>query len=235
MAKPFIQDRVRFSKKGLQRIFILESKKLLNVTWIEFAKKLKVNQRTLTDWAKERFHMSVPAMFTVVKLTKLPTPKNHTIVKWNDYLKMISKSGGRARFAKYGRVSIAEDLRKEKWRQWWESTGRYQKPALGFQVLVKIKKPKKSKLLAEFVGIMLGDGGVNKYHTSVTLSSKEKLYILYVSKMIKSLFGVTPKIYELKDAKAVRIVVNRKQLVDFCQDIGLVVGDKVRQQVAVPI
>lgn len=229
-----MQDRVVFNKKGTQKAFILDSKKLLDLTWNEFAKKLKINQRTLADWTREKFHMSTEAMLMIVKLTKLSIPKGHTVIKWNDHMNKISKAGGYARFVKYGRVSIEEDKRKEKWRQWWESIGQYKKPSVGFQILIKIKIPKKSKLLAEFVGVMLGDGGVNRYHTSVTLSSEEKLYILYVSNMIRNLFGVTPKVYQLKGTKAVRIAVNRKQLVDFCQDIGLVLGNKVRQQVDVP-
>lgn len=230
----FIKNRIKFHKTGSQKSFIEEAKEKLNLTWIDFAKKLKINQRTLNEWTKERFNMSESAMLLIIKLTKLPLPQNYSIIKWNEHLNKISISGGRARYAKYGKVSITEERRKEKWRQWWESKGQYKKPASGFKVLTKIKTPLHSKLLAEFVGIMLGDGGVNKYQTSVTLSGKEQSYIQYVSKMVKKLFGVNPKVYILKDAKAVKVVVNRKQLVAFCQDIGLVQGNKVRQQASVP-
>ena len=234
MAKQFIQDRVKFHKKETQKLFILRSKRLLNFTWVEFAKKLKISERTLTDWSRGKFNMSNQAMLKIVKLTKLPVPKGYSIVKWNNHLQNISKNGGRVRFLKYGRVASEEERRKEKWRLWWENTGKYKKPALGFKTLTKIKIPSKSKLLAEFVGIMLGDGGVNKYHINITLSSEEKEYILYVNKIIKKLFFVNPKIYNLKEAKAIKITVNSKNLVIFCQDIGLVLGNKVRQQVDVP-
>ena len=52
--------------------------------------------------------------------------------------------------------------------------------------------------------------------------------------MINELFGVIPKICKLNNAEAVKIAVNRKQLVDFCQKIGLVKGNKVRQQIDIP-
>ncbi len=52
--------------------------------------------------------------------------------------------------------------------------------------------------------------------------------------MINNLFSIAPKIYNIKGAKAVKIVVNRKKLVDFCQDIGLVKGNKIKHQIDIP-
>ena len=84
------------------------------------------------------------------------------------------------------------------------------------------------------MGIMLGDGGIAPYCVTITLSNMEVSYTLYVNKLIHQLFGVSTKIYKRKDVNAVDIVIQRKRLVDFCQEIGLVVGNKVRQQVVIP-
>ena len=40
MAKTFISDRIIFNRKGVQREFILNSKQILGLTWIEFSKKM---------------------------------------------------------------------------------------------------------------------------------------------------------------------------------------------------
>ncbi len=98
-----------------------------------------------------------------------------------------------------------------------------------------IRIPKKDNFLASFTGIMLGDGGVAPYHIHITLSNKEVKYKNYIVKLIKHLFRIDPKIHKLKYANAIDIVVQRKQLVDFCQSIGLVLGNKVKQQIDVPI
>ena len=81
---------------------------------------------------------------------------------------------------------------------------------------------------------MLGDGGVAPYHIHVALSCYEIDYIKYVTDMIADLFGMVPKLHKQKYAKTVDIVVQRKQLVDFCQMIGLVLGNKVKQQIDIP-
>ncbi|MSU45180.1 MAG: hypothetical protein EXS47_00920 [Candidatus Zambryskibacteria bacterium] len=228
------KDRIKFRKDGIQRRFILKTKEILGITESELAKKLKISRRTIQEWTKERITISKIAIEKMSKWTKLPIPKNHKIISWKLYLQIAGKIGSRAKIKMYGNVGGDEKYRKEKWRVWWDITGQHRKTAPGFQSIIKIKIPRKSILLAEFVGIMLGDGGINKYHTSITLSSEEKQYISFVSKKIKELFGVTPKIYKLSYAKAVKIVVNRKQLIDFCQTIGLARGNKIKQQVDIP-
>ncbi|MFA4975450.1 MAG: LAGLIDADG family homing endonuclease [Candidatus Paceibacterota bacterium] len=234
MAEPLITNRIKFNKKGVQGKFILHSKEVLNLTWSVFAQKLKVNPRTLAEWAGEKFTMSEKAAKMISKLSRLKIPKDNIIINWDDHLKKISKSGGRAVIAKYGKVSTNEEYRKERWEKWWKNIGQYKENPKGFQSLIKIKIPPKDNLLAEFVGIMLGDGGVNQFYTTVTLSSVEKQYIIFVSKIINKLFNVVPMVYKHKDAKAVRIVINRKQMVNFCQEIGLVKGNKIKQQIDIP-
>ena len=55
--------------------------------------------------------------------------------------------------------------------------------------------PKKyTKELAEFIGIMLGDGKLSYFQIVVTLGSKEESYAQYVVARIASIFKVSPKI-----------------------------------------
>ncbi|MEK9194307.1 MAG: LAGLIDADG family homing endonuclease [Patescibacteria group bacterium] len=48
--------------------------------------------------------------------------------------------------------------------------------------------------LAEFFGIMLGDGALSHFQVVVTLGDKEMEYAKYVAKLIKDVFVVNPKI-----------------------------------------
>lgn len=57
----------------------------------------------------------------------------------------------------------------------------------------------KTRKLAEFFGIMLGDGCLTPSQITVTLGNKEYKYVKYVSNLISELFNVVPKILKTKD------------------------------------
>jgi transcriptional regulator with XRE-family HTH domain len=234
MSESYKNARIKFNKKGVQKNYISKVKKVLKITGSKLAKKLDISQRTLSDWAREKFHISYIGAQKLYKISGVPVPSPNIIIKWKEHLRKIGKVGGKNRIMLYGKIALNEEYRNKKWREWWQEVGQYKKNAPGFQSLIKIKIPKKDKRLAEFVGIMLGDGGVAPYHIHITLSNKEKRYIQHITKLIIKLFGLAPKIHKLKYAKAIDIVVQRKQLVDFCQEIGLVLGNKVKQQVDIP-
>ncbi|MBI3888514.1 helix-turn-helix domain-containing protein [Candidatus Nomurabacteria bacterium] len=234
MSESYVKYRIKFRNKGTQRAFILKAQKILGLTGVKLAKKLNISQRTLTDWTREKITISQVSAQTISKLINVPIPKNHTVIDWRTHFQKAGKIGGKNKFLKYGSVGGNEKYRKEKWEEWWEEIGQYKKPAKGFLTLAKIKIPRKSKLLAEFIGILLGDGNISAYHVGIALSSEEKNYIKYVSSVIQKLFGVSPKIFKHKSANAVSIIVNRKLLVDFCQKFGFEMGNKVMHQVDMP-
>lgn len=234
MLESFKNIRIKFDKKGIQRDFILKSKESLGITNLKLAKKLKVHPRTLSDWARERFTMPQSSVKKLSQLANIPIPKNYSIIDLKDHLKKIGEKGGKKRILLYGKVTLNEEYRNTRWREWWKNIGQHKEKPEGFNYLIKIKIPSKDEQLAEFTGIMLGDGGIAPYHIHITLSDKEKEYTYYITNLIVKLFGVKPKIYKIKKAKAVDIVVQRKNLVNFCQEIGLVLGSKVKKQVDVP-
>ncbi len=234
MVRMLISNRIHFDKKNVQRKFITDSKESLGVSWIKFAEKISVNPRTLSDWTREKFNIPEQVAIHIATLCKTEIPKNYHIVYWNDHLKKISASGGKATVLKYNHIGGDKKYRLEKWRTWWQEIGQYQKAATGFKSLIQIHRPRKDKKLAEFVGIMLGDGGIAKNHITITLSNKEWNYIEYIKSLIYQLFEVESKVYKKKNAEAVEIVVHRKELVAFCQEIGLVQGSKIKQQVDIP-
>ena len=136
---------------------------------------------------------------------------------------------------KYGRIGNPE-YRKKKWYEWWEKEGQYKSHTI-LNLPKPIKKPNFSKELAEFVGIVLGDGGITQYQVVITLHSKDdKEYGKFVTSLIKRLFDVPIGInYDKKDL-AVDLTISRRKLVEFClQRLGLKQGNKVKQQVDIPV
>jgi hypothetical protein len=96
--------------------------------------------------------------------------------------------------------------------------------------------PEPSSELAEFCGIMLGDGGISKYQVAVTLHSvDDKEYSVFVSDLIEKLFGIFPGCYKRISAQAITLVVSRIKLVEFLTEIcGLKSGNKIIQSADMP-
>ncbi len=96
-----------------------------------------------------------------------------------------------------------------------------------------ITVPEKSSKLAEFFGVMLGDGHLSPTQTVVTLGSKEILYVQYVVSLMQQLFTATPKI-GLRKTGYRDVYLGSTSIVRWLRSEGLV-QHKVRSQVDVPV
>lgn len=96
--------------------------------------------------------------------------------------------------------------------------------------------PKYSVLLAEFFGIMMGDGGINNpWQANITLNSiKDSKYALYVSFLCTRIFGVTPAIRKRKTSNTLVISLASISVVDFLVKNGLVRGNKLKKGLKIP-
>ncbi|MEK7521662.1 MAG: LAGLIDADG family homing endonuclease [Patescibacteria group bacterium] len=92
--------------------------------------------------------------------------------------------------------------------------------------------PKESVDLAEFVGIMLGDGHLSPTQVTVTLGNKEGMYVEYVTQLINKLFGVRPK-WLFSQEGYCTVYLGSTKLVRWFLRMGLV-SNKVRSQVDIP-
>ncbi len=176
--------------------------------------------------------MSHSAFIILSNIPGIIIPKDIEILKWSDHLRKISKKGGINHYIKYGEVGN-EIKRKEAWRKWWEKEGKFKERKIFYRKHITI--PAKDTALAEFVGIVMGDGGINDYMVTITLDAKvDSEYVPYVVLLIEKLFNIKPKLYYRKNNRAVDIVVASKNLVEFCINIGLKKGDKIRQNLDMP-
>ncbi len=92
--------------------------------------------------------------------------------------------------------------------------------------------PKKSVELAEFLGIMLGDGHISHFQTIVTLGTKELAYVQYVQALMQSLFKVSATI-SIKKSGYRDVYIGSTLITKWLRDQGLV-SNKVATQVGVP-
>lgn len=98
----------------------------------------------------------------------------------------------------------------------------------------KITFPEKNEELAEFMGILSGDGFINEYKTrqayiiEITGNKlKDKDYLEnFVVKMTKNLFNFIPKIYEKKNENTIRLVICSKGIFYFLKENYFPVGRK---------
>lgn len=231
MAQLFTSDRIVF-RKGKQAQYILACKGNIDISWTNLAKKLEISCRALRDWSKEKKKMSYKSAVLLSKIANIVLPEDIEIMKWSDHLRKISVKGGTNHYIKYGKI-CDERVRKDAWNKWWNNEGKYK----DFEIYKRkeIQIPEKGIHLAEFVGIVLGDGNISDYAVRITLDSlSDKDYITYVSLLIMKLFNVTPKIFKHKKFRAVDIVMHRKNIVDFCVTLGLKIGNKIKQNVDIP-
>lgn len=90
--------------------------------------------------------------------------------------------------------------------------------------------------LAEFFGILTGDGYINQYnYTKRKVSvieitgNKEKDFDYiqnYVRSLIERLFGLTPNIYLREDQNAIRAIIYSRKIFDFIKERGFPLGNK---------
>ena len=170
MVESFMEKRVIFPSGG-QRRFLYRVKDILNFSWEEIANLLQISSRALTDWKREKFSMSYGALKLLSKKSKITKPHDIKIESPFWYVSKGARKGGLVVYKKYGHIGGDQEFRKKKWREWWEREGKYKNNLIA-NLSLPIKKPRKSKELAEFVGIILGDGGISQYQITITFHSK---------------------------------------------------------------
>lgn len=95
-----------------------------------------------------------------------------------------------------------------------------------------VSVPRYSPALAEFMGIMLGDGHISKFQVIVHLGTKEKSYARYVRGLFKSLFGVAGTIAVRRTCYR-DVYIGSILLVRWLREQGLA-SNKVAAQVGPP-
>lgn len=111
----------------------------------------------------------------------------------------------------------------------------HKKMKTGFILRKAIHIPKPSEKLAEFIGIMLGDGHVGQYQASITTNSQTDYeHASYIKKTIRSLFATQSTLSRSRTNNSCTVVISSRSICDFLKRQGLPQGNKVRDGVRIP-
>ena len=224
--------RLRFPRGG-QKTFLERCARKLGFTSNGIAVLLGVSVRTLTDLKHEKFLISMSKARLLSRRSKISIPRSAKIEKQFWYVVKGARKGGLAVFKKYGRIGGDPEMRKVRWFEWWERKGKFL-PLPIFRPF-SFREPKKSIALAELIGILMGDGGITKRQITITLHHKDDLlYSKFVVRLMKELFGVRPSVYHVAKFSVNNIVISRTGLVRYLHELGLPIGNKVKQQFDIP-
>lgn len=230
MAESFI-DRRAVLPKGQQREIMARAIEKLSIEGI--ANVFNISERTVRDWRREKFSINADILNKICKKIGTPFPRQAELKGRYWYVAKGSSAGGIAVLKKYGRIGGDPEYRKKKWKEWWEKKGKH-KCVITFPKF--FKKPTPSKDFAEFIGIILGDGGVTRNQITITLHRRDDNdYSKFVISLIKKLFDVPAGIYYKKDNSTIDLIISRSGLIRFCQEnFDMKIGNKTKQQVDIP-
>lgn len=223
-------DKLLFQEGDLRR-FLDEVKNKMGVSWDVLGASVGVSGRTIRDWRREKFKPSQRHIVQLSGIAQVNIPPSTQIPQYG-HIQNAAKLGGLKRALLHGSPGTPEGRSKAGKNSWLK---RRADPALLKRFTKSITSPVESVDLAEFMGIMLGDGGLTKFQCSVYLHSEiDREYASYVQDLIKKLFNVESSIYFGKKSKVLRISVSGVNLVEYLTRKGLSVGNKVHLQADVP-
>jgi hypothetical protein len=222
--------RVRLPDNLRRELF--ESLALMQVGVDDAAEILGVSARTLRDWRKGKFTIPQSDCATLMKIAglDLDIPPDSTLDDYW-YAPAAAKKGGLAYMRTYG--SLGDRIsRKMGGRRSYEIRKFAERDIFTSKV---IRSPEKSVDLAEFLGILIGDGGVTRYQVTVSLSSLvDTDYVPYVVNLGNTLFGIEPLVRYETDENCVSIIYSSARLVKFLEQQDLRPGNKLRNGLDMP-
>lgn len=202
----------------------------------ELAEICEVSGKTFRDWRRGKFTISGKALLKLSKTFDEPIPSTVKNVDNFWYVEKGARKGALRRLEIYGPPGTMEG-RKKGGRN--SQINRKLHPELYPNCLLRknFSFPQKSNELAELVGIILGDGGITGWQLKIYLNKEtEPEYVEYVAELIVFLFKEPPKKYYFGGAsqKVCVLCLGGISLIEFLDQIGLKIGNKVSLQVGVP-
>jgi hypothetical protein len=232
MPKSNIDKRVKFLYKNDQRIFFEQVMQQIG-SRNEVAQVCDMSPHQIGDWKSGKYTVPLDIFERLLLATKIVRPTKIKIIDQYAHTKSAGKKGFEAVIKKYGVFPNNEDRRKRGWQRWWKTIGIHREQKI--LVRIPIKRPRQSVALAELCGILIGDGGVTPQQMIISLNGEtDKPYSEYVMNVLRKLFDTEPKVYERRDSKVVNICISRRDLVDYLHKNGIIVGNKLKQNLSIP-
>lgn len=214
------------------RILLFSVLKQKGLTLSQIAALLGISVRMLSDWKSGKYTIPSDQLEELISAAGLSSGSINPTLKDNWwYAGAAGKVGSAVRAERHGPLGTYES-RRLGGRNSYAARKSNPRDIFSRKVIVK---PEQDVLLAEFIGIMIGDGNMTNYQISIALSSLVDVkYSRYVVGLVEKLFGVRPTVTLQKNANCLVIVVSSIDLVEFLHQQGLLIGDKIRQGLDIP-
>lgn len=224
--------------KGEQRRFLNNVAKKTGFSWDTISRLSSVCKRTFFDWRREKHQMAYEALLKLQKISEIPSPKNIKILPEYWSTKKAARLGAMRRYELYGNPGTPEGRRKGGMasRKRFLSDPIFAEK-MRFKLRKKMQYPSESLFLAEFAGLLLGDGGIRGDHqVTVSFNTKtDKEYANYIQALIGKLFGFSSSIYPRKRTNGADIVISSVNLVEFLADKNILKrGNKIANRINIP-
>lgn len=209
-----------------QRWFFAQVRDVLGSSWSELARQFGVPRSTFHNWCRAARSVPLHVMQELSKRSGVPLPPLEVKVDtWGQTL------GGQSRQLQPG-ASLSEAARRKGWVASRQSRLEQVKAESD---RLKSHLSESPVELAEFVGVMLGDGGLYDDQVQINLNrTDDAAYADYLAALIQSLFGIPVRVQERPERNLLVLRLYSRGLVDYLQTIGLSVGNKLAQQIKVP-
>lgn len=223
-------DRLDF-KPGELQMYIKSVQNKLKLGSEDIGKLLNLSGRTIRDWKREKFKPTKIHIDKLGQLSGIEIPKYQLLPQyWN--IRKAAKLGGKRRYQLYGLLGDLETRSKGGKNSWIK---RKDHPELWTKYTKPCNYPEESEDLAEFIGIVLGDGGLTHFQCVIYLNSDtDQEFANYAQRLITKLFNIVPSIKKHKIHKVLRVSVSSVNLIEYLTRKGLRLGNKVLLQASVP-
>ena len=222
-----------FFPKGRQRFFLETVQRETNLLWKSLAQEAGVHTRTLNDWRKEKYSISLDAIQKFTELSGVKIPEDIIVREAYSHTSRAGKIAGKLVYEKYGVVGGNPEHREHQWRKWYEEKGK-------FNLLPQFQKrpitiPKKDPLLAEFIGAFIGDGGMSERQITLTLNYKDDAeYVVFMVDVVRKLFETEPGLFTRPKYSVSIITLSRTHAITFLRSMGFKPGNKIRNGIDIP-
>jgi len=218
--------RILFNRRN-QREFIKDVCKKLNISLRQLSILTKLKSYSVfKNYYNERYSLPIEVGDYLTKLSGISWRK----FEIKDFLE---NNWGQRRG---GRVGIRKMRKKHKrYISEWCRKG-YLRANLAEKSTKEITIPKLNQGLAEFIGIVLGDGTLTKYFVRISLNAKNEMpYVGYVKSLCEELFSITPSIYKDPRNNTINLKIFSVRLCEFLhKKFNLSFGDKLISKASIP-
>lgn len=192
----------------------------------------RVSRRTVFDWRRGKYLIPEEAYKTLLGL--LSTDGQEFEIRFIDervQKAMAGRLGGASFMGRYG--SLGNQATRQLGGQ--NSYAKHKDSLNGIFAKKLITLPSPSEELAEFFGIMIGDGTIAKYQIGIALNlTDDREYANFVTELLSKLFATEPSLQLRPKSNCIVITTSSIVLVEYLTGLGLPKGDKLRAGLDVP-